>query len=85
MITVKKLIEQLSKLDPDSRVLVQSDAEGNGYAECAGADPAFVLEFSRELQVYNNDWSADECDMDQEEYDSMRNDKSKRCVVIFPA
>lgn len=38
MLTVKKLIDQLSGLDPDAVVIMQRDPEGNGYAPCSGAE-----------------------------------------------
>lgn len=31
MITVRELVEQLSAMDPDRVVIMQDDAEGNGY------------------------------------------------------
>lgn len=38
MLTVKELIEQLARLDPDAVVIMQRDPEGNGYAPCSGAE-----------------------------------------------
>ena len=37
-ITVGQLIEELKKLDPTQLVILQKDAEGNGYSPLAGAD-----------------------------------------------
>lgn len=36
--TVKELIEQLSQLDPNLRVVVSDDDECNGVHDCFGAD-----------------------------------------------
>ena len=36
--TVKELIAKLLKVDPDRIVILQKDAEGNGYSPCAGID-----------------------------------------------
>lgn len=35
MITVKQLVENLEKCDPDAVVILQKDAEGNGYSPLA--------------------------------------------------
>lgn len=40
MTTVKELIETLSKLPGDHMVVLQKDAEGNGYSPLAGAEVA---------------------------------------------
>ena len=36
--TIKELIETLSAMDPDRIVVIQKDAEGNGYSPLEGAD-----------------------------------------------
>lgn len=36
--TVKELIEELQAMDPDRVVILQKDAEGNGYSPLRGAD-----------------------------------------------
>lgn len=38
--TVKELIEELSKLDGDREVILQKDSEGNGYSPLSGLDTA---------------------------------------------
>lgn len=38
--TVKELIEELSKLEPDRQVILQKDAEGNGYSPLCDIDNA---------------------------------------------
>lgn len=37
---VKELIELLQGQDPEAEVILQKDAEGNGYSPLAGADPS---------------------------------------------
>lgn len=38
---VKDLIEQLSVLDPELDVILQADAEGNGYKRACGATEVY--------------------------------------------
>ena len=38
--TVRELIEALRAVDPDLLVVLQEDAEGNGYSPLSGAEPA---------------------------------------------
>lgn len=38
--TVKELIKELENCDQDSIVILQKDAEGNGYSPLAGSDNA---------------------------------------------
>lgn len=36
--TVQELIDELEGMDPDRKVILQKDAEGNGYSPLRGAD-----------------------------------------------
>ena len=38
MMKVRELIELLSKMNPERLVVLQKDAEGNGYSPLSGAD-----------------------------------------------
>jgi hypothetical protein len=49
--TVRELIEALQAVDPDMLVVLQEDAEGNGYSPLAGAEPA--------LYVARSTWSGE--------------------------
>ena len=81
--TVKQLKADIAKLPDDMVVYVQKDAEGNGYRVCAGADPDGVLiDDSYHAEIYSGDWSADDADMDEDEWEEF---KSKpRVLVIYP-
>lgn len=48
---VKKLIKKLMKLDPDSIVVMASDAEGNKFSP--------LSDTTEELYFANNSWSGD--------------------------
>jgi hypothetical protein len=41
--TVRELIAALQGVDPDMMVVLQEDAEGNGYSPLAGAEPAYYV------------------------------------------
>lgn len=82
---VKDLIEELQKLDPNLQVILQKDSEGNGYSPCSGLEKAIYLpENTWSGTVLDVSHTADDCCMEQEEWDEIRSDKSKRCVVIYP-
>jgi hypothetical protein len=51
--TVKELLEKLKHADPDALVVLQKDAEGNGYSPLEGADEAhYKAETSWAGEVY---------------------------------
>lgn len=58
--TVAELIEELKALDPAALVVLQKDAEGNGYSPLAGADPAvYEAESTWSGQAYSEEDVAD--------------------------
>lgn len=61
---------QLLGLDPNAEVILQKDAEGNGYSPLAGLDAKCVY-------VPNNTYSG-------EVYEASEGDKRPRCVVLYP-
>ena len=81
---VCELIENLSKLDPQSELVMQNDAEGNGYSPLAGIDSNawYVAENDYSGQVYSERWSAEDCDLEEDEWKEMR--QQRKCVVLFP-
>ena len=82
-LTVKELKEVISKLPDDMRVFVQKDSEGNGFAEAHYADPDGVLVIDEyHAEVYNAEWSSDEADMDEDEWQDYL--EKPRVLVIAP-
>lgn len=77
-------MEFLSKLPPNTEVILQKDAEGNGYSPLAGADSdaVYVKETSWLGSVYSTDWSADDACMNDSQWNELL--KKPRCVVLFP-
>lgn len=81
---VKKLIEELQKCNPDLEVILQSDAEGNGYSPLYSLDDNCVYEKETNWSgfVYDTNWTADEADMTEKEWKKIL--KKPRCVVLCP-
>jgi hypothetical protein len=81
---VKELIEELSKLDPESQVILQKDAEGNGYSPlyAVDGDAVYLPDSTWSGDVYSTNWTADDADMDAEEWAETL--KKPRCVVLAP-
>lgn len=81
---VKKLIEELSKMDPTSEVILQKDSEGNGYSPLAGIDlnAVYVPDSTYYGDVYSTEWTAQEACMNESEWKKILN--RKRCVILFP-
>ena len=82
---VKELIEHLTGMDPEAEVIVQKDAEGNGYSPLYVVDDAaiYVPETTWSGDVFNTTWSAEDADMDPEEWKEFLV-QNKRCVVLAP-
>ena len=81
--TVKELIKELSKADPDSLVIQQRDPEGNGYAPLHGVDPnAIKVGDHHDMEIYDPDWDAQETCLEEEEWAKLK--AGPRCVVLWP-
>lgn len=81
---VSELIAELSALPPDAEVILQKDAEGNGYSPLHAVDGAaiYVPESTWSGDVYSTDWTAEDADMDADEWAGLL--KNPRCVVLAP-
>jgi hypothetical protein len=69
---VKELIAELQQLNPDTPVILQKDAEGNGYSPLRGVDKA--------LYMPDNTWQGEVYSLD----DPDRDDRAFPCVVLHP-
>lgn len=78
---VKDFIKELQKFDPEAEVLGQIDPEGNGFFR-AGVDGNAFFSENDDLLVHNDDWTADNCCLDEDEYQKLK--KKNRCVVVYP-
>ena len=79
---VKELREVLSKLDGEMNVVISSDEEGNYYniASTVNTEGIFV----NSDECYDAKWSADECCLEEDEWESMKNIDSYKCLIIYP-
>lgn len=84
MITVGMLIEQLKMYDPEMDIVIQKDSEGNGFSPMAGADPngVYVAESAYGGQVFDAEWSADDCGFEEEEWNELLD--QPRTLIIYP-
>ena len=81
---VRELLEALKDADLDAEVILQKDAEGNGYSPLEGADTesVYVPDTTWSGDVYSLDWSASDACMTTEEWDDVC--KRPKCVVLYP-
>ena len=81
---IKELKEAIKDLPNDMEIILQKDAEGNGYSPLRGADPdsVYIAETTWSGEVYSMGWSADDAAMSDEEWAAI---KSKvRALILFP-
>jgi hypothetical protein len=77
--TVKQLIAELQKLDPNRIVVLQKDAEGNGYSPLVGAEHTIYRpESTWSGQCYPDDPAK------HEEYEYTKERGDKKAVVLWP-
>lgn len=81
---VRELQAALSGCDPDADVILQKDAEGNGYSplHAADYDAVYVPDSAWGGTVYSTRWSAADADMDADEWAETL--KHPHCLVLAP-
>jgi len=82
--TVKELKEQIKDLPDEMEVILQKDAEGNGYSPLEGIDSDAVYEPDSTWSgdTYDTKWSAEDAGMDQEDWDEIL--ARPRALVLYP-
>jgi len=70
--TVQELFEALAQLPPDSQVILQKDAEGNGFSPLVGAE---VSRYEAETT-----WSGQALCSEDDNYE----ERGVPCVVLWP-
>ena len=82
---VKELIKELEKLNPEMDVILQKDAEGNGFSLLSGVDDQciYVEETGWWGEVYDLSWSADNAGMEPEDWEAFKK-KHTQVVVLYP-
>lgn len=84
--TVAELIEELKKLPPESQVILQRDAEGNGYSPlyCVDGDAIYVPDTTWSGAVFSTNWSAEEaCFGSEKKWEKFKASKP-RCCFLAP-
>lgn len=76
---VQELIELLQGQDPEAEVILQKDAEGNGYSPLAGADPSLYLADT----TYSGETLHPE-DIEDEFYDEEDIAAAVAAVILWP-
>ena len=78
MYTARELIEELQKLPPDTKIILQKDVEGNGYSElrCTG------LGWYEPDLFFDESWNADDCCLMTAEWEAMQ--KRPKDFVLSP-
>lgn len=82
--TIKELKARIEYLPDDMEVIMQKDAEGNGYSPLYDVDSnaVYIPTETWYGTVYSMEWSADDACMDEEEWNSLKN--KPRCLVLAP-
>jgi hypothetical protein len=82
--TVKELKEAITLLPDDMIVIIQKDSEGNDYSPLsdADADCVYIAETTWYGEVYPTSWSAEDADMEDEEWEEIK--LKPRVLVLAP-
>ena len=81
---VKELLEALAEVDQEAEVILQKDAEGNGYSPLHVVDPyaVYVPTCTWSGDVFSIGSNADDACKSQEEWSAIT--AMPRCVVLTP-
>jgi hypothetical protein len=82
--TVLELKQIIESLPNDMVVILQKDAEGNGYSplSCADTDCVYIPDSTWSGDVYDTKWTADDACMEDEEWKSVL--EKPRALVLCP-
>lgn len=81
---VKELKELILNLPDEMEVVLQKDAEGNGYSPLSGADSnaVYIAETTWYGDVYSMEWSADDACMSDEQWENIK--AKPRTLILYP-
>ena len=81
---VKELKALIVDLPDDMQIILQKDSEGNGYSPLEGGDSDAISVSGKyfDLQVYSAAWTADECCLDEDEWEELK--RLPRSLILFP-
>jgi hypothetical protein len=83
---LKDIINAFPDSMDECEIILQKDAEGNEYSPMSDAVEVgiYVAESTWSGQVYNPNSSAEDNGMYDEEWEKLKDDKSKQCIVFWP-
>jgi hypothetical protein len=81
---VKELIKALKSANPEAEVILQKDAEGNGYSplSCVDFDAVYEQNSTWRGEVFSMEWSADDACKTVKDWAEIKS--RPRCVVLAP-
>lgn len=82
---LKKELNKLGKEYDDCDIILQKDAEGNGYEELRGIGEVIAIKDRRGYgydNIYDLDWTADDCGLEEDEWEELK--KQKKSFVLYP-
>lgn len=85
--TKRELINKLENLPvPDNtQIIVQKDAEGNDYSPLSGAETGiYIPNNTYSGFFYSLKDSFDDVCMDEDEWEQMKRNEDKKCIVLWP-
>lgn len=82
---LREKLERIPKEYDGCLVVLQKDAEGNGYSPLAGVDEdtIYVPDSTWSGDVYSLHWTAEDADMTEEEWEEFKVG-GDRAVVFYP-
>ena len=82
---VGDLIKQLQNLPEDMDIILQKDSEGNGYSPLEGldSDAIYIPETTWSGEVYTTNWDAEDANMEEKEWEELKKN-NKKCCVLYP-
>lgn len=71
---------------PDVELIMQKDAEGNGYSPLSGVDfdVIYIAEKKWYGEVLSTKWSASDACMNESEWEEMKKEHSGKHAVLHP-
>lgn len=82
---LKKELDKLGSEYDDCDVILQKDAEGNGYEELRGINEVIAIKDRRGWgydNIYDLNWTAYDCCLEEDKWEELK--KQKKSFVLFP-
>lgn len=80
---VKELIKQLQSIDGEIEVYLLENEDGYGQLRCVN-DQVVLIHNTYNIDIYPRNWSVEEAGFDEDEWEMMKYDETKFCVVLSP-